>query len=865
MGTFLVIVESPAKAKTIERYLGDGWVVKASVGHIRDLLKKEKGNPVPGVDLANDFQPTYEVSPDSKKVVAELKRLAKKSDEVWFATDLDREGEAIAWHLAEELNVDPAKAKRVTFNAITKTAIAEAFKNPRPIDMDRVNAQQTRRILDRIVGYQISPLLWKRVAAGISAGRVQSVATRLVVEREREIRAHIPDESWHVVARFTSNPDDMSSLASDWSDACKGVGDEGMTRKDQFAWMAQRGALGSTLMEVDGVRVDLQVGAEGWSNTGKQEKQHRVSLLNMATCVGLSNARLDEEEDPDGKGPAARRLSLHGDVDPAARYTVASITQKQSKSRGHAPFITSSLQAAAANTLGYTAKRTMGAAQKLYQGIEIRGEGQTALITYMRTDSTHVSPEAIKAARAYIDTTHGDAYLPSKPNVYASANADAQEAHEAIRPTDAFRHPDDLPASVDNDLRKLYRLIWNRFISSQMTPAVWDRTEIMLRRTDTDSGAAFRSTGRILKFDGFYRVAGVPSTDSEQILPNLAEGQILAPFSIEPEQKFSPPPSRYTEASLVKNLEKEGIGRPSTYASIIDTIQRRMYVEKMDRNFRATFLGEKVTDRLIEAFPKLMDLGYTRYMEKELDRIAKGELNWVAELHAFYVDFAEALEHAEENMTHAKAELEPADWKCPECGARTAYRLGRRGRFLTCSAFPDCTFGCGVDRDGKPQLVQGIDMKDPNSGAPMVLRNGRFGPFIATGEYTKGDFVLNVDKKTGGLKFPSVPPLLTELECNKCESKLNLRTGKRGPWLGCSRFPKCRGRGKWSEVDDEQRTALEKELAAHEAANPRPRVYRLDGTTEVVEGELLTGLLLPGEADVLEVHDDAIADRKAAN
>ncbi len=861
MGTNLVIVESPAKAKTVERYLGGGWVVKASVGHIRDLLKREKGNPVPGVDLTKDFQPTYQVSPDSKKVVAELKKLAKKCDEIWFATDLDREGEAIAWHLAEELKVDPITAKRVTFNAITKTAIAEAFDNPRPIDMDYVNAQQTRRILDRIVGYQVSPLLWRRVAPGLSAGRVQSVAVRLVVEREREIRAHVPDESWRVVGRFTPDIDSATDMHDQWANLIASQVDDGLTRKDRFAWMAKHGALGSLLVELIDGNEAMSLAADDWTIDGDLEQAHHARLMAMASAIGLLDPSLKETRDPDGKGPAARCLALTGQLDPDARYTVQSIRQKQSRSRPHAPFITSSLQATAANVLGFTAKRTMGAAQKLYQGIDVKGEGQVGLITYMRTDSTHVSPDALKMARDYIESSHGDDYLPAKANVYTSANKSAQEAHEAIRPTDVQRHPDNLPGGMDDDLRKLYRLVWNRFVSSQMTPAVWDRTEIRLGRTDTDTGAAFRSTGRVLKFDGFYRVAGVPSTDAEQTLPPLEEGQQFAPFSLEPEQKFSPPPTRYTEASLVKNLEKEGIGRPSTYASIIETIQKRRYVEKMERNFRATYMGEKVTDRLLEAFPKLMDLGYTKYMESELDRIADGELNWVDELKSFYVDFSDALEHAEENMTHAKAETEPADWKCPDCGARTAYRLGRRGRFLTCSAYPDCEFGCSVDRDGRPQLVQEVDIRHPETGETMVLRNGRFGPFIAAADYTKGDIVLNTDKKTNGLKFPSIPPLQIELTCAKCDAPLNLRNGKRGPWLGCSKFPKCRGRGKWSELDDDLRAKLEQELDAHEKANPRPTLFRGDGTTEVVEGEPLDGLMVANEDDKLELHEDAIAER----
>ena len=408
MATNLVIVESPAKAKTIQRYLGEGWAVEASVGHIRDLPKRNpKGvkDPVPGVDLENDFEPTYEVSTDSKKVVTKLRKLAKTADTIWFATDLDREGEAIAWHLAECLKVDPATAKRVTFNAITKKEIQAAFADPEPINMDRVKAQQARRIIDRIVGYQVSPLLWQRVAGGLSAGRVQSPAVRLIVERELEIRAFIPDEHWQVDVRLTSDADACEKLAESWHEL---HGQESpTTKKDIAKWLAEHGAFSAVLAEIDGERADLKLPHDGWTPDGKTEAAHRKRVLHMADAVGLLEPTLVETADEDGKGPAARRLAVEGTPDPNVRWQVSSIQQKQSKSRPHAPFITSSLQAAAANTLGFTARRTMGAAQGLYQGLEIPGEGQVGLITYMRTDSTHVAPEAIAASRDFIKKSWG--------------------------------------------------------------------------------------------------------------------------------------------------------------------------------------------------------------------------------------------------------------------------------------------------------------------------------------------------------------------------------------------------------------------------------------------------------------------------
>lgn len=851
MPSNLVIVESPAKAKTIQRYLGKDWAVEASVGHIRDLPKRNpKGSkaPVPGVDLEQDFQPTYEVSTQSKKVVTKLRKLAKSAETIWFATDLDREGEAIAWHLAECLDVDPTAAKRVTFNAITKSEIELAFANPEPINMDRVNAQQARRIIDRIVGYQVSPLLWQRVAGGLSAGRVQSPAVRIIVERELEIRAFIPDEYWQTELQLTSKQSDVSSLAKGW--ATLHAGEDPVTKRAKVEWLASNHGFTATLAKFNGKLADLKLPHDGWARDGKEESAHHARILEIADAVGISNPSLIETEDPDGRGPATRRLQIEGTPDPEARWQVRSIQEKQSKSRPHAPFITSSLQAAAANKLGFSARRTMGAAQGLYQGVDVPGEGQVGLITYMRTDSTHVAPEAIESARAFISETCGDEFLPAKPVAYHSSNRQAQEAHEAIRPTDVTRRPQDLPSSLDEDQRKLYDLIWRRFVSGQMVPAVWNRTEFRLMRSDRDSGAELKVAGRSLVFEGWYRIGGVPSSEGEQTLPHLKEGDELSAFAIEPRQRFTSPPSRYSESSLIKELEREGIGRPSTYATIIDKIQQK-YVEKIDRSFHPTAVGEAVTEKLIGAFPQLMDVGYTRAMEADLDRIASAEVDWVATLRSFYDPFASSLEHAYETMTHARAEMTPADWKCPECGARTAYRLARSGRrFLSCSDYPECTFATAVDREGQPQLEQRVNVACPEDDSPMILRQGRFGPFLASVNYPEVKTVLNLDK-AGGLKIPAVPPLQTSLECEKCNKPLNLRMGKRGPWLGCSGFPKCRGRGKWTTLDDEVRTELEDALSAHEKANPRPVIRRLDGDP-IPEGTHIADLLLPGEDVDLE-------------
>ncbi len=849
-GKSLVIVESPSKAKTINKYLGDEYVVLASIGHVRDLPSKNpKGvkRPVPGVNIEKRFQPEYEVLSGKEAVIKDLKRAAKDAmstgGDVWFATDLDREGEAIAWHLAEEIGIKPVEAKRVVFAAITKNEIARAFGNPHPIDVDRVNAQQARRILDRIVGYQVSPLLWKKVARGLSAGRVQSVAVRLVVEREREIRAFVPDERWEMTGCFALSEADATSLGPEWReflatapevDAKRpGKKPTGPTIKDQNAWLGEHKSIRAELIEVGGEK--FEIGQAGGGNADESGADLSDRVRKVAELAGLREIDSAVTEDSDGRGPAKFRRRVWGIADPSVPYSISSIETKRTSTRASAPFITSTLQQAASSRLGFGAQRTMRAAQSLYEGVNIPGEGPTGLITYMRTDSTHLTGEAIDMARAYVGKTFGDAYLPEKPNFFSSSNKAAQEAHEAIRPTDAMRSPDRVSKHLKADEAKLYKLIWERFIACQMTPAQWDSTAFLITGgTDPSTPCTFKASGRRLAFDGHYRVSGVPMGGDDIVLPDLEEGQGMRPFHLDPVQKFTSPPPRYTEASLIKMLESEGIGRPSTYASIISVIQDRKYAEQLERRFYATDLGEVVTDKLIEAFPSLLDVGYTRDMEGLLDKIEEDHLDWIQMLQDFYGPFKDALAIAEEQLQHAKAEIQPApeEYRCQKCNSSLVYRFGKNGRFLSCSTYPDCDYACPCDRNGKPRPAEFVNIKCPKTGRPMIRKTGRFGPFVTTmledGESNDVGIILNIDKK-GHVTAPSPPALETDLPCPTCEAPLNLRDGLRGPWLGCSRFPKCRGRGKWAEIEPAKKEALEKQLEAHLREHPIPLIETLDG------------------------------------
>ena len=821
-GKHLVIVESPAKARTINKYLGSDYVVMASVGHVRDLPgKNPKGvkDPVPGVDLEHNFKPTYEIIKGKKSTVTALKRAAKNASGIWLATDLDREGEAIAWHLAEALKIRPEKSNRVVFNAITKNEITKAFDNPRLIDMNKVNAQQARRILDRIVGYQVSPLLWKKVAGGLSAGRVQSVTVRLLVEREREIKAFMPEEYWKLTGYFTVQLKEVADIGNEWRKwLAKAPENQNKTHtgrkvSEKNVWLTEHNSLTAELVKIGG------------------KKFNPKDLDTALTAAKWAGFQLDEQSETENKkarGTARHTIRLFGHISGGPRWKVKSIETKRTKSRPYAPFITSTLQQTAANRLGFTAQQTMHTAQTLYEGVQIDSIGSVGLITYMRTDSTHISGEAINMAREFIKAGFGDRYLPEKPNFFSSSNKSAQEAHEAIRPTDISLTPDRVRKSLNKRQHTLYKLIWERFIASQMTEAHWDSTTILISGNAECGEILFRATGRILVFDGYYRVAGVPDISETALLPQISEKQELAAFHLDPIQIFPFPPPRYTEASLVKKLEAEGIGRPSTYAQIIQVVQNRKYVQKIKNRFFATDLGEVVTDKLIEAFPEIIQVGYTRDMEQQLDDIEDKHADWMQMLHQFYVPFKEKLEAAYEKMGHAKAETQPAPHSCPECNGKTVYRFGRNGKFLSCAEYPKCKFAAPIDRDGNPVEPEQTDVACQECGSPMLLKKGRFGPFLSCSRYPDCSGIIKIDKK-GFISPPKTPPLLTDLLCSKCDNPLNLRRGARGPWLGCSKFPKCRGRMSWTSLEEETKNRLEKILEKHEKANPQLIIYKLNG------------------------------------
>jgi len=735
----LVIVESPAKAKTINKYLGSGFEVKASMGHVRDLPPKGLN-----VDIEDDFTPTYEIMAGKKRIVNTLKAAAKKCDKLYLATDLDREGEAIAWHLAQILGLPDEKTYRVIFNAITQSSIKKAFAEPGKLNMHKVMAQQARRILDRIVGYKISPLLWKKVASGLSAGRVQSVAVKMIVEREREIRAFEPVEYWLIPAVFTT--DLQADYTRQWQDFVTAENDNGKSPnlEQQNEWLLEHNAFKAEL---------YKLGQKKFQASNKEQAQRIFEALRNA------------------------------------KFKLNDLQTRQSVSRPSPPFITSTLQQVAANRLGFAAKRTMRLAQQLYEGIDLGSMGSLGLITYMRTDSTHLSPEAIKYARDYIARHIGSEYIPEKPNVYASRKT-AQQAHEAIRPTDPDLTPMDIKEFLTDEQFRLYDLIWRRFIASQMTPAKWDVTNLDIVAETSLGPCHYRTSGRVLVFDGFTRIW--PTSSTQQQLPALSVGQELKAVDIKAEQHFTKPPARYNEASLVKALEKEGIGRPSTYATIISTIQDRGYVKQTDRKFYATDLAEVVTDKLDEYFPKIMDIAFTRYMEDQLDKIEEQHINWVGVLRDFYEPFRQNLEKASEQMKHAKAELTPSEYKCPTCGQPLVYRFGRNGRFLSCSAYPTCKFACPCDSQGKILEDKASDHKCPNCGKPMVYKWGRFGPFLGCSDYPQCKTILKIGKD-GTVLPPKPPPQPSGIKCHKCkDGELVIRQSKRGPFLGCNRFPRCR-------------------------------------------------------------------------
>ncbi len=661
----LVIVESPAKARTIGRFLGRGYQVKASVGHVRDLYKSKLS-----VDIDHDFEPIYYVPRDKKKIVKEPKEAADAAEEVYLATDPDREGEAIAWHVQQATGLEPERARRVVFHEITKSAVDEAFRHARGIDMQLVDAQQARRILDRLVGYKISPLLWRNVRRGLSAGRVQSVALRLIVEREREIEAFVPEEYWSILAD-----------------------------------LAKR----------------------------EPEKRHFLAKLH----------RIDGKKFKISTGEEAKRIVAELEQ---AEWVVTQVKKGTRQRRPYPPFTTSTMQMEASRKLNFTARRTMRTAQSLYEGVKLGDQGAVGLITYMRTDSTNVAKEAQAQAREFIADRYGDAFLPKKPPIYKTKARSAQEAHEAIRPTSVFRTPEKVRPYLSEDQYKLYKLIWRRFVASQMTPAIYDTltVEVEAGPPGEKKRYLFRATGSSLRFPGFLKVYEPAKSVEEKRkeeeepenkdIPPLTVGELLDLLKLIPEQHFTQPPPRYTEASLVKALEQYGIGRPSTYATILSTIQDRGYVEKKGKFFHPTRLGMTVNDLLVQHFGPYINVDFTARMEEELDRIARGEEDRVDVLRKFYGPFAQAVETAGATMQRQRIEPEKTGEKCPECGGDLVIREGRYGKFIGCSNYPTCKYT-------RP-IVEDTGVKCPKDGGRIVKKRSRKGRvFYGCENWPKCDFV----------------------------------------------------------------------------------------------------------------------------
>jgi len=748
MGKKLVIVESPAKARTISRYLGKEYVVEACRGHVRDLPEREFG-----VDVEAGFEPTYRILPGSRRVISKLKRESRKAEEVYLAPDPDREGEAIAWHLVHALELPEDAVKRATFQEITREAVREAFASPRGLDMDLVNAQQARRILDRIVGYELSPLISKKIVRGLSAGRVQSVALRLVVDREREVEAFEPEEYWRITATF----------------ACK------------------EGELEAELKELDGEEV----------------------------CI-----RQQEEAEA-----AVARLS-------GEKFRIASVSRKKARSRPSAPFITSTLQQVASSRLGMSTSQVMRVAQELYEGVEVAGQNE-GLITYMRTDSTRVSKRALASVRDYIRDEFGGDYLPNRPNSFKGRKG-AQEAHEAIRPTDVRRTPDSVKPYLSRRQWQLYDLIWRRFVASQMTAAVYDVTKLTI---ESESGL-FEASGRQMVFPGYTRVAGQEKGSEERRLPGVTEGEEMELRALVPSQHFTQPPPRYTEATLVREMERRGIGRPSTYAPTIATLLRRNYLRRRRRTLYPTDLGRVVVSKLVRHFPREVEYSFTRDLEAKLDKIEEGEVGWRETLQDFYSRFSRDLKRAMEEMTAIEEELPEGQTTCPECGKRLVARFSRQGdRFLGCQGFPECTYtlslegekgeetehkcpDCGatmlkrISRRGNPYLTcsnypsckrvmaldgegNPVEMRQrsplghncPRCGGRLYVEDGEGGPSIVCDRCSRKQPLLTLEqalRETGELPLEEVAP------CEKCGGAMSLRRGRKGYFLGCVNYPSCK-------------------------------------------------------------------------
>ena len=721
MAKALVVVESPAKAKTINKYLGRNYKVVASMGHVRDLPKSKLG-----VDIEEGFEPSYEVIASRKKVLRELKEAAKDASEIYVATDPDREGEAIGWHLAEELGSSQRKKiRRLMFNEITKKGVLAALEKPTSINKQMVDAQQARRVLDRLVGYKISPLLWDKVRRGLSAGRVQSVALKLVCDREREIEAFVPEEYWNITAHLAGPvPPEFDAR----------------------------------LLKRDGANIKIGNEAE-------------------------ANAVLDDLK--------------------KAAWIVESVTTKERKKSAVPPFITSKLQQASR----FPVKKTMMIAQQLYEGVELPGEGSVGLITYMRTDSTRVADQALAEVREFVGQRFGADYVPEKPNYY-KAKKDAQDAHEAIRPTSMQYHPDEVRPQLTPDQYYLYKLIWNRFVASQMPPATFDETTVDI----VAANYLFRAKGSVPKFAGWMAVynqeagmaveqrtggpgpdaASADDDDTANVLPALTEAERLELKELKPEQKFTQPPPRYSEATLVKALEENGIGRPSTYASIIGVIQAREYVNKIDGRFKPTMLGRMLVERLLSpAFDDILDVEYTRNLEEDLDKIEEGEEDYESTLSAFYKKFAKDLKRASKEMINLKEGVEPDPAiTCDKCGSPMVIKAGKFGLFLACSAYPDCENTRELEMP-EPGAEGEIEETCENCGRPMAVKRGRFGQFLACTGYPECKTTRKLITTKTGVTAARPDQILDE-KCPKCDSNLVLKHGRFGEFTACSNYPNCR-------------------------------------------------------------------------
>jgi DNA topoisomerase-1 len=713
----LIIVESPTKVKTIKKYLGADFEVRASMGHVKDLPKSTLG-----IDMENNFEPTYHVIETKKKIIAELKKAAKNADNIYLAPDPDREGEAIAWHVADEIAAKGKTVRRVLFNDLTESTILEAISHPLALNFNKYEAQQTRRILDRLVGYQISPLLWEKVKRGLSAGRVQSVAVRIICDREAEINRFVPEEYWNMTASLEgSNPPPFEAR----------------------------------LVKIDG---------------------KKAKVVNEAQSAEL-----------------VERLQH-------SPFIVDRVERKETKRSPSPPFTTSKLQQEASRKLGFSAKKTMSVAQRLYEGVELGKEGSVGLITYMRTDSVRIAEDALKDARQLIREHYGPDYLPARPRVFKNAGT-AQDAHEAVRPSSMSYRPQEIKDRLSSDQFRLYQLIWNRFVASQMNPAVFDQTTIDIAA----DACLFRVQGSVMTFAGFtivYTEGREDNGNGEEgefgrILPALRENESLTLLALKPEQKFTQPPPRFTEATLVRELEENGIGRPSTYAAILSTIQDREYVRLEKQRFYPTDLGVLVTDLLVKNFPRELDVAFTASLESMLDRIEEGELKRLDTLKEFYLPFADELKKAKSQMRNVKRQETPTDMTCEKCGSPIVIKWGRNGEFLACSNYPACKNTQNVTRDdegkvrsAEPQTLE-TDVVCEKCGRPMAVKQGRFGAFLGCTGYPECKNIVNVRKDENGAVTP-VRQEVSETPCSACGRPMLVKRGKFGPFLGCSGYPECK-------------------------------------------------------------------------